>query len=95
MKLHIASTALHYGQACFEGMKAFHCKDGKVRIFRPDENAKRVVKSCVRICMPVIPEELFIDAIKTAIKDNMAYVPPYGTGGALYIRPVVFGSGPR
>lgn len=95
IKVHIGATALHYGQACFEGLKAFQCKDGNVRIFRPDENAKRVVDSCARICMPEIPKELFLDAVATAVKDNLAFVPPYGTGGALYIRPLMFGSGPR
>mmetsp|Transcript_11047 Transcript_11047/g.24496 ORF Transcript_11047/g.24496 Transcript_11047/m.24496 type:complete len:342 (+) Transcript_11047:325-1350(+) len=95
IKVHIGATSLHYGQACFEGMKAFHCKDGKVRIFRPDQNALRIARSCARVCMPEPPAELFIDAVKTAVRDNLDFMPPYGTGGAMYIRPLLFGSGPR
>eukprot|EP01040_Poterioochromonas_malhamensis_P007423 gene7423-8006_t len=93
--VHIGSTALHYGQAAFEGLKAFQCQDGKIRIFRPELNAKRINKACHRICMPEIPESLFLEAINRAIEENVEYMPPYGTGGALYIRPVVFGSGAR
>jgi branched-chain amino acid aminotransferase len=78
--IHIGATALHYGQACFEGMKAFHCKDGAIRVFRPTENSKRLANSCERICMPVVPEELFIEAVKTVVADNAAYIPPYGSG---------------
>jgi branched-chain amino acid aminotransferase len=96
IKVHIGATSLHYGQACFEGLKAFHCKDGKVRIFRPYENAHRMQKSAERICMPPVPDELFIQAVKQAVAENIAYLPPYGTaGGAMYIRPVLFGSGAR
>eukprot|EP01038_Epipyxis_sp_PR26KG_P004535 gene4535-6405_t len=95
IKVHVGATALHYGQACFEGLKAFHCKDGKVRIFRPQENAKRMAKSCNRICMPEMPQNLFVEAVQSAVRDNLAYLPPYGTGGAMYIRPLLFGSGPR
>lgn len=122
IKVHIGATALHYGQACFEGLKAFHCKvsklrygavhprlrpctnhssfpqrlqDGKVRIFRPQENSARITRSCERICMPPPPMDLFLEACKAVVRDNLAYVPPYGTGGALYIRPVLFGSSPR
>jgi branched-chain amino acid aminotransferase len=83
IKVHIGATALHYGQACFEGLKAFHCKDGKVKIFRPTENAKRIAKSCQRICMPEVTEELFLKAVRTAVKQNLAFLPPFGTGGAL------------
>jgi len=95
IKIHISATALHYGQSCFEGLKAFHCKDGKVRLFRPDENAKRLKRSCERVCMPPIDEDQFIDACKKVVRDNLDYVPPYGSRGALYIRPLLFGSGPR
>ena len=93
--IHIGATALHYGQACFEGLKAFQCKDGTVKIFRPDENAKRIEQSCKRICMPPLDHQRFVEACKIVIKDNIGYVPPYQTGGSLYIRPVLFGSGPR
>ena len=86
---------MHYGQACFEGLKAFQCKDGKVRVFRPTENADRMAQSCTRICMPPPPLDLFMDAISQCVGANLAFVPPFGAGGALYIRPVMFGSGPR
>lgn len=95
VKVHIGATALHYGQACFEGLKAFQNKDGKVRLFRPQANAARIAKSCQRICMPEIPQDLFIEACRQAVHENLAFMPPYGTGGAMYIRPVVFGSGAR
>ncbi|QUH19794.1 branched-chain amino acid aminotransferase [Alkaliphilus sp. B6464] len=88
-----ASTALHYGQQCFEGMKAYRTKDGKIQLFRPDRNAKRMNESCRRILMPEIPEEKFIDACIQLVKANEAYVPPYGTGATLYLRPFVIGVG--
>lgn len=94
-KMHIASTALHYGQSVFEGLKAFAWSDGSVRIFRPDENAKRIARSGERIMMPALDEATFVDAIRTVVADNRDYVPPCGSGGAMYIRPVLFGSGPR
>eukprot|EP00529_Nitzschia_sp_RCC80_P020788 CAMPEP_0113510130 /NCGR_PEP_ID=MMETSP0014_2-20120614/37960_1 /TAXON_ID=2857 /ORGANISM="Nitzschia sp." /LENGTH=401 /DNA_ID=CAMNT_0000406037 /DNA_START=224 /DNA_END=1426 /DNA_ORIENTATION=+ /assembly_acc=CAM_ASM_000159 len=93
--LHIGATSLHYGQACFEGLKVFHQKDGEVYAFRPEENAARMQSSCRRIMMPELPTELFVQAVEEAVKDNVEYVPPYGSGGALYVRPLLFGSGPR
>ena len=95
INLHIAATALHYGQESFEGMKAFRGKDGKVRIFRWEENAKRMANSARGIMMAVVPHELFFKAITTAIKMNKHYIPPYGTGASLYIRPLLIGSGPK
>jgi len=95
IKVHMGATALHYGQACFEGLKAFTHEDGSVHIFRPDENAKRLQSSCDRIMMAPLSHEQFMDAITAAVRDNIAYVPPYGTNGALYLRPLLFGSGPR
>lgn len=95
ISLHIGATALHYGQACFEGLKAFCHEDEVVYVFRPDENAKRMQSSCRRTMMPELPTEKFLDAIQQVVKDNIEYVPPYGSGGALYIRPLLFGSGPR
>jgi len=95
INLHIGATALHYGQACFEGLKAFCHADGSVNVFRPDENAKRMQNSCDRIMMPQLPTDKFVQAVQTVVQDNMEYVPPYGSGGALYIRPLLFGSGPR
>jgi len=95
IKTHIAATALHYGQAVFEGLKAMSAPDGSVRLFRPDENAKRINHSAARILMPTFPEEKFVEACRKVVQDNMDFVPPYGTGGSLYLRPVLYGSGPR
>ncbi|AOY75253.1 branched-chain amino acid aminotransferase [Clostridium formicaceticum] len=88
-----ASTALHYGQQCFEGLKAYSTKDGGIQLFRPDENAKRMNSSCRRVLMPEVPVEKFIDACVQVVKANAAYVPPYGTGATLYLRPFVIGVG--
>ena len=93
LTVHIAASCLHYGQAAFEGMKAFRCKDGKVRIFRPEENARRMVHTARRTCMAEMPEGLFMEALHRVIRANEAYVPPYGTGGSLYIRPLLIGTG--
>ncbi len=95
INLHIAATSLHYGQACFEGLKAFRGNDGKVRIFRPDENSHRLNSSASRILMANVPEELFIEATKRVVQANIDYIPPFESGGALYIRPLLIGSGPR
>lgn len=95
LRLHIAATALHYGQAAFEGLKAFCCRDGKVRLFRPQANARRLATSAQRIRMAPVPEELFLDAIRRVVDANREFVPPYGTGGSLYIRPLLIGSGPQ
>ncbi len=91
--VHIAATALHYGQEAFEGMKAFMGKDGKVRLFRWQDNAKRMQDSADGIMMAKVPEDLFHQAIVKAINLNRRFVPPYGTGASLYIRPLLFGSG--
>ncbi|SKC92119.1 branched-chain amino acid aminotransferase [Maledivibacter halophilus] len=88
-----ASTALHYGQQCFEGLKAYRRKDGEIQLFRPDQNARRLNDSCKRILMPEIPVEKFIDACIQVVKANEAYVPPHGTGATLYLRPFVIGVG--
>ncbi|QAA30564.1 branched-chain amino acid aminotransferase [Clostridium manihotivorum] len=88
-----ASTALHYGQQCFEGLKAYRTKEGKIQLFRPDQNAKRLANSCQRLLMPVISEEKFIDACIQVVKANEHYVPPYGTGATLYLRPFIIGVG--
>jgi len=95
IKLHIAATCLHYGQSGFEGLKAFHCKDGKVRIFRANENAKRLNHTASRLLMPDISEELFLEAVHRVVKENIEHVPSYESKGSLYIRPLLFGSGPR
>lgn len=88
-----ASPALHYGQQCFEGLKAYRTKDGGIQLFRPYENAKRINRSAKRLLMPEIPEEQFVEAIIKAVKANEAYVPPYGSGATLYIRPLLIGVG--
>lgn len=88
-----ASTALHYGQECFEGLKAYSTKDGGIQLFRPDENAKRMINSCQRVLMPEVPVDKFIDACVQVVKANEHFVPPYGTGATLYLRPFVIGVG--
>lgn len=88
-----ASTCLHYGQECFEGLKAYGTKDGGIQLFRPDENAKRMQRSCKRLLMPEVPVEKFIDACMQVVRANEAYVPPYGTGATFYLRPFVIGVG--
>ena len=93
--LSVAANVLHYGQAIFEGMKAFRCKDGKVRIFRPEENARRINSSARHLLMPEFPEDRFVEAVRTVVRDNEEYVPPYGSGGSLYLRPVMFGVSPQ
>lgn len=95
INIHIGATALHYGQSCFEGLKAFAHENGDVCIFRPDENAKRIRASSSRIMMPAISTETFVGACEKVVRDNVAYVPPYGSNGSLYLRPLLFGSGPR
>lgn len=87
------STALHYGQSCFEGLKAYRTKDGRIQLFRPDENAKRMEKSCERLMMPAFPVERFVDAVKQVVRSNEAWVPPYESGSTLYIRPYLIGVG--
>ena len=83
---------LQYAQTCFEGMKAYTTEDGRTVIFRPDLNAARMADSCRRLEMPVFPEDKFVDAVVEVVKANEAYVPPYGSGATLYIRPYMFGS---
>ena len=93
LHIHEGSTALHYGQQCFEGLKAYRCKDGSINLFRPDQNAKRMQNTCDRLLMPQVPTELFIRACKEVVKANDRWVAPYGTGATLYLRPFVIGVG--
>jgi len=93
--LHIAATCLHYGQEAFEGMKAYRGKDGKVRLFRWEENWLRMQRSAEGILMQAVPKEIFGEAIRKAIELNQKYIPPYGTGGSLYLRPLLIGSGAK
>ncbi len=85
---------LQYAQTCFEGLKAYTTEDGKVVCFRPDLNASRMADSCRRLEMPVFDEEKFVDAVVEVVKENLAFVPPYGSGATLYIRPYMFGINP-
>ena len=85
---------LQYAQTCFEGLKAYTTEDGHIVAFRPDLNAARMADSCRRLEMPVFPEEKFIEAVVKTVEANEAYVPPYGSGATLYIRPYMFGSNP-
>lgn len=87
------SPALHYGQQCFEGLKCYRRKDGKIQLFRPDQNSKRLNNSCRRLLMPEIPEEKFISACVQVAKANEGYVAPHGTGATLYLRPFIIGVG--
>ena len=91
LNIHMAATCLHYGQEIFEGMKAFRGKDGKIRVFRMDENAKRIQRSANGIMMAPVPEELFCEMVKKVIKANERFIPPYGSGASLYIRPLEIG----
>ena len=85
---------LQYAQTVFEGMKAYTTQDGRIVTFRPDLNASRMADSARRLEMPVFPEDRFIQAVVDTVKANAAYVPPYGSGATLYIRPYMFGSNP-
>ena len=85
---------LQYSQSCFEGMKAYTTENGHTVIFRPDMNASRMADSCCRLEMPVFPEDKFVEAIAETVRANADWVPPYGSGASLYIRPYMFGSNP-
>ncbi|HKL71553.1 MAG TPA: branched-chain amino acid aminotransferase [Marinilabiliaceae bacterium] len=93
--MHMAATCLHYGQEAFEGQKAFRGKDGKIRIFRLEENAKRMISSAKGVLMEPVPEEIFISAVKKAVELNSRFVPPMESGASLYIRPLLIGTGAR
>jgi branched-chain amino acid aminotransferase len=93
--LHIAATCLHYGQETFEGLKAFRGKDDKVRVFRWDENCKRLHNSADAICCAPVPRDLFKEAICEIVKLNQHFIPPYETRGSLYLRPLLIGTGAR
>ena len=87
-----SAGVLQYAQTCFEGMKAYETVDGKIVCFRPDMNAKRMIDTCKRLEMQTFPEERFVDAVVKTVKANLEWVPPYGSGAALYLRPYMFGS---
>lgn len=92
--MHEAATGLHYGQNIFEGLKAYRRADGGINLFRPYENAKRLTRSAQRLLMTPVPEEQFVSALKTLVAANADFVPPYGTGASLYLRPYLVGQGP-
>ncbi len=95
LPLHMAATCLHYGQEAFEGLKAFEHKNGAVGVFRIEENAKRMDRTARKIFMEPVPEKIFIEGVFRAINENRCYIPPYGTGASLYVRPLLIGSGPQ
>ena len=86
------ACVLQYAQTCFEGLKAYETEDSRTVIFRPDLNASRMADTCKRLEMPVFPEDRWVEAVKQVVKANEAYVPPYGSGATLYLRPYMFGS---
>ncbi len=86
------ACVLQYAQTCFEGLKAYETEDGRTVIFRPDLNASRMADTCKRLEMPVFPEDKWVEAVKKVVKANEAFVPPYGSGATLYLRPYMFGS---
>ena len=92
--LNECAGVFQYAQTCFEGLKAYTTEDGHIVTFRPDLNEARMADSCRRLEMPVLPEGRFVEAVKQTVKANAAYVPPYGSGATLYIRPYMFGSNP-
>ena len=94
VNLHIHAGVLHYGMTLFEGCKAFRCADGKVRVCNLNENSARMNTGAKRLVMPSVPEQIFNNAVDWAVRANAEFVPPYGTGGSMYIRPFLMGSGP-
>ena len=93
--IHMAATALHYGQQAFEGMKAYRGKDNKIRLFRWEENSKRLNKSAQVLLMPEVPAGHYKEALNLAVQKNKRFVPPYESGATLYIRPLLIGTGPE
>ena len=95
ISLHMAAPCLHYGQEAFEGLKVFETVDGRIVAFRPDENSIRLNRSCERIYTPLVPLEIFREAVHKVVKANLRFVPPCETGASLYLRPLILGIGPR
>ena len=94
IEMNECAGVLQYAQTCFEGMKAYTTADGRIVCFRPDLNAARMADSCRRMRMPVFPEDKFVEAVMEVVKANAHWVPPYGSGASLYIRPYMFGINP-
>ena len=95
INIHMAATALHYGQEAFEGQKAFRCPDGKIRVFRIKDNAERMQSTCRGILMPELPTEIFVEMVRRVVLLNARFIPPYESGASLYIRPLLIGTGPQ
>ncbi len=95
LPIHIGATCLHYGQESFEGLKAFTGKDGRIRLFRHKENARRMIDSAKGIHLAEVPVELFMEAVEKVVMLNKRFIPPHGTGASLYIRPLLIGTGPE
>ena len=93
LNIHMAATCLHYGQEAFEGQKAFRCPDGKIRLFRIDDNDERLQQTCRGIMMPEVPTELFRAMAEKVIRLNERFIPPYESGASLYLRPLLIGTG--
>jgi len=88
------ACVLQYAQTCFEGLKAYTTEDGRIVCFRPDMNAQRMIDTCERLKMPTFSKERFVDAVVQVVRANAKWVPPYGTGASLYLRPFMFGKNP-
>lgn len=95
LNLHAGATCIHYGQSCFEGLKAFTMKDGRVACFRPDKNGERLAASAERLMMKAPTVDVFLKAVNHVVNLNMDWVPPFGTRASLYIRPFIIGTSPR
>jgi len=95
ISIHMGATCLHYGQESFEGLKAYRGKDGRIRLFRYDQNAERMMNSAKGIMLAQVPKSLFQGAVEKVVQLNERFVPPYGTGASLYIRPLLIGTGPE
>lgn len=95
ISIHGMSPGLNYGQQAYEGLKAFRHESGEITIFRPSRNAARMQRSAEFLSIPPVPEELFLNAVNLAVAANAEFVPPAATGAAMYVRPLVFGSGPQ
>ncbi len=93
VNMHMAATCLHYGQECFEGLKAYRGKDGQIRIFRVADNAQRMIDTCRGLLMAELPVERFVEAVEKVVKLNERFIPPYESGATLYIRPLLVGTG--
>ena len=95
IKMHMAASCLHYGQEGFEGLKAYRCPDGKVRLFRAEANAERLQQTADGICMAKVPTDLFIEMCEKVVRLNQEFIPPYESGATLYLRPLLIGTGPE